>query len=108
MSSVTLGIWKSLKFVVWERVKLTKLVFRLDTYLLYPLPNDKIFDLTKLKAFADDKLNIVKMMIFLYNRVENTEEKGDVKMMNSLYNRVENTEEKGENSGFPKTSTLGS
>ena len=64
--------------------------------------------MTKLKAFADDKLNIVKMMISLYNRVENTEEKGDVKMMNSLYNRVENTEEKGENSGFQKTSTLGS
>ena len=28
-----------------------------------PLQNDKILDVTKLKAFADDKLNIVKMMI---------------------------------------------
>ena len=62
-----------------------------------PLPNDKILDETKLKAFADDKLNIVKMM-------------------NSLYNRVENTVGKGENAGyqhlllfpqcFPKPSSL--
>ena len=36
------------------------------------LQNDKILGLTKLKAFADNKLNIVKMMIPLYNRVENT------------------------------------
>ena len=26
-----------------------------------PLPNDKVLDMTKLKAFADDKLNIAKM-----------------------------------------------
>ena len=36
------------------------------------LQNDKILGVTKLKAFADNKLNIVKMMIPLYNRVENT------------------------------------
>ena len=29
--------------------------------------------MTKLKAFADDKLNIAKMTISLFNRVENTE-----------------------------------
>ena len=65
----------------------------------YPLPNDKILNVTKLKAFAEDKLIIVKMMI-------------------SLYNRVENTGGKGENAGhqhfflypqhFPKPSSLGS
>ena len=32
--------------------------------------------MTKLKAFADDKLNIDKMMISLYNRVGNTVGKG--------------------------------
>ena len=26
--------------------------------LFNPLPNDKILDMTKLKAFADDKLNV--------------------------------------------------
>ena len=42
-----------------------------------PLPDDKILDMTKLKAYADDKLNIVKMMISLFNKVENTVEKGE-------------------------------
>ena len=32
------------------------------------LPKDKILDLTKLKAFADEKLNVAKMMISLFNR----------------------------------------
>ena len=34
--------------------------------LFNPLPNDKILDMTKLKAFADDKLNVAKMTIFLF------------------------------------------
>ena len=36
------------------------------------LLNNKILDMTKLKAFADDKLNIAKMMISLFDRAENT------------------------------------
>ena len=36
------------------------------------LPNDKISDVTKLKAFADDKLNVARIMIYLLDRVENT------------------------------------
>ena len=42
-----------------------------------PLAYYKILDLTKLKAFADEKLNVGKMMIFLYESVENTEGKGE-------------------------------
>ena len=41
------------------------------------LSNDKILDVTKLKAFADNKLNIAKMTIFLFDRVENTGGKGE-------------------------------
>ena len=37
------------------------------------LPNDQILDMTKLKAFADDKLNVGKVTISLLDRVENTE-----------------------------------
>ena len=37
-----------------------------------PLPNDKILYMTKLKAFADDKLNVAKMTITSCDRVENT------------------------------------
>ena len=35
---------------------------------LNPLPNDKSFDVTKLKAFADDKLNVTKMIISLFDK----------------------------------------
>ena len=41
------------------------------------LPNDKILEVTKLKAFADDKLNVAKMTISLFDRVENTVGKGE-------------------------------
>ena len=71
--------------IVWEWVK--------------PLPNDKILDLTKLKAFTDYKLNVARMMI-------------------SLLDTVGSTLGKGENAGyqqflvflqcFPKPSTYGS
>ena len=52
-----LSIWTS-KNIVWLRVD--------------SLPNDKILALTKLKAFADDKFNVAKLMISVFNRVENT------------------------------------
>ena len=64
-----------------------------------PLPNDKFLDKTKLKAVADDKLNVDLMTI-------------------SLCDRVESTVGKEENAGyehfplfpwcFPKPSSLGS
>ena len=37
----------------------------------------QILDMTKLKAFADDKSNIAKMTISLFDRVENTVGKGE-------------------------------
>ena len=36
-----------------------------------PLPHDKILDQTKLKAYSDDKLNVTKMIISIFDRVEN-------------------------------------
>ena len=46
----------SLKVViVWKRVN--------------PLPDDKILDVIKLKAFAGDKLNVTNMPASLYDRV---------------------------------------
>ena len=67
--------------------------------IINSLPNDKILHVTKLKAFADDKLNFVKTMV-------------------SLYNRLDSAVGKGENAGyqhfllfqqcFPKPSSLGS
>ena len=44
---------------------------------LNPLPNNKIFDMTKLKALADDKLNVAKMTISLFDGVDNAVGKGE-------------------------------
>ena len=78
--------------IVWEWVNCNYcMVFN-------PLPNDKSLDVTKVKAFADNKLRVAKMTI-------------------SLFDRIENTVGKGENAGyqhfllfpqcFPKSSSLG-
>ena len=40
--------------------------------LLNSLPNEKILDMTKVKASEDNKLNVAKMIISLCYRVENT------------------------------------
>ena len=45
--------------------------------VVYPLPNNKVLDMTKLKAFADDNLNTAKMTIALLYRVESTVRKGE-------------------------------
>ena len=44
---------------------------------LNPLPNGQILDVTKLEAFADNKLKVGKMMVSLFDRVENTVRKGE-------------------------------
>ena len=41
------------------------------------LPNDKVLDVTKLRAFADNKLNVAKRAISLSDGVENTVGKGE-------------------------------
>ena len=41
-----------------------------------PLPNDKILDMTKLKAFADDKIDVAQMIVSVFDRVENIVGKG--------------------------------
>ena len=43
-----------------------------------PLPDDKILHWSKLKAFADDKLNVTKMIISVFDRVENIVGKGEI------------------------------
>ena len=44
---------------------------------LNPYQAKKNLDETKLKAFADNKLNVAKMTIALFDRIENTVEKGE-------------------------------
>ena len=46
-------------------------------YLFNPLPDDKILDWSKLKAFADDKLNLAEKLKFILGSVENIVGKGE-------------------------------
>ena len=39
--------------------------------MINSLPNNKILGWSKLKAFADDKLKVAKIMIFVFDSVEN-------------------------------------
>ena len=52
-------------------------IINLLSDILNPLPNYKILDVTKLKAFAVNKLNFVKMTISLFYGVENIVGKGE-------------------------------
>ena len=44
---------------------------------LNPLPNVKILDLSKFKAFADDEIILTQKLKFLLRRVENIVRKGE-------------------------------
>ena len=41
------------------------------------LPNERILDWSKLKAFADDKINVTEKLKFVLGRVENIVGKGE-------------------------------
>ena len=43
-----------------------------------PSANDKILDMTKSKAFADDQLYVAKMTISLFNSIQNNVGKGEI------------------------------
>ena len=43
-----------------------------------PIKNDKTLEWSKLKAFADNKLNVTKMIISLFDTVENIVGKGEI------------------------------
>ena len=44
---------------------------------LNTLPNDKILDWSKLKTFADEKINVTQYLNFVFGRVENNVGKGE-------------------------------
>ena len=41
------------------------------TFIFNSLPNNKILDWSELKAFADDKINVIEKLKFALERVEN-------------------------------------
>ena len=44
---------------------------------LNTLPNNKILDWSKLKTFADEKINVTQYLNFVFGRVENNVGKGE-------------------------------
>ena len=50
----------------------------LQQVVFNPFPRDRILDQTKLKAFADDKLNVTKMIISVCDKLENIVGKGEI------------------------------
>ena len=63
-------LWVVKSRIVWKRVN--------------TLPNSKIMGLSKLKAFADGKINVTQKLKFALGRVENIVGKGE----NAAYPRV--------------------
>ena len=59
-----------------------------DVHCQHPFPHDKILDQIKLKAFADDKLNVTKMIISVFDRVENIVGKGEIACTSNVFNRL--------------------
>ena len=45
--------------------------------MAYLFTNDKILDWSKFKAFADDKIHVAEIMIYLFDREENIMGKGE-------------------------------
>ena len=54
-----------------------KTKFNFQEVNINSLPNDKIVDVTKLKSFADNKMNKAQKMISVFHRVENSVGKGE-------------------------------
>ena len=63
-------------------------VYFMNNLVVYSLPNDKILEWSKLKASADDKINSAKMIIFVFNRVENIVEKGEKAGYQHIFHNV--------------------
>ena len=57
-------------------------------FLFDPLPNDKIFDMTKRTAFADNRLKVARIMIFLFDSAENTENPFPTVFSKAFFSRV--------------------
>ena len=65
---------------------MTFLFSRISNFLrLNPLLKDTILDWSKLKAFADDKINVTKKFNFVLGRVENIVEKKKKMLVTSIF-----------------------
>ena len=78
MSSITGQIEpEHLELFALEYGKIAESVYTLASTNINSLPNDKILDWSKLKVFADDKINLAENFKFGLGRVENSVGKGE-------------------------------
>ena len=77
--SVYLSVCKSLSLPLYPPSTISNHIS-----LFHSFPHDNILDQTKLKAFADDKLNVTKMIISVFDRVENIVRKGEIACRSSF------------------------
>ena len=63
--------------LLYKRTTCSTLYSATQTIFINSLPNDKILDWSKLKAFADDKINVNKKLKFGLEKEENFVEKGE-------------------------------
>ena len=64
--------------------KAVKTIKKCVTFKFNSLPNNKILARSKLKAFADDKLDVIKIIISLVDRLENTMGNGEKMLVTSI------------------------
>ena len=65
-------------YVICKHCKTKVLAFIIFYAALKASSYDKVLDQTKLKAFTGDKLNVTKLIISVFDRVENIVGKGEI------------------------------
>ena len=64
--------------------------FHFVVFLLNSLPNEKNFEMAKLKVFADNKINVAQMIVPVFDRIEKTSwEKGKM-LVTSIFSNSHN------------------
>ena len=63
-------------FSVLLKTKDRKILFTISA-IIKSFPNDRIIDWSKLKTFADDKLNAAAALFSVYKKIENIVEKAE-------------------------------
>ena len=53
-----------------------------------PFPHNKILHQTKMKAFADGKINVTKMIISVFDRIENIVGKGEIALPSQFFQKA--------------------
>ena len=59
------------RYICRHRHTHVDLLTKSSILILKPLPDDKILGLSKLKTFADDKLNVTQNIKVVFHRIEN-------------------------------------